>query len=99
MDNIKIRAFNINNILLLIRVKSGFRFGGFTSICIKEISGSDRYKLDDKSLVFSLDRKETYPIIKKDQAMRLSVGRAFMFGPNDIWVYGNFLSGKNGNIK
>ena len=99
MDNIKIRAFNINNILLLVRSKSGFRFGGFTSICFEEISGSDRYKSDDKSFVFSLDRKETYPIIKKDQAMRLSVGRAFKFGPNNIWVYGNFLSGKNGNIK
>ena len=97
MDNIKIRAFNINNILLLVRSKSGFRFGGFTSICFEEISGSDRYKSDDKSFVFSLDRKETYAIIKKEQAMRLSAGRAFMFGPNDIWVYGNFLSGKNGN--
>ena len=20
-----------------------------------------------------------------------------MFGPNDIWIYGNFLSGKSGN--
>ena len=29
--------------------------------------------------------------------MRLSVGRSFIFGPNDIWVYGNFLSRKNGN--
>ena len=24
--------------------------------------------------------------------MRLSVGRALIFGQNDIWVYGNFLS-------
>ena len=29
--------------------------------------------------------------------MRLSVGRALIFGQNDIWVYGNFLSRKNGN--
>ena len=97
MNNIKTRAFNINNILLLVRSKSGFRFGGFTSICFEEISGNDIYKSDDKSFVFSLDRKEIYPIIKKEQAMRLSKDRAFMFGPNDIWVYGNFLSGKNGN--
>ena len=97
MGNIKPRAFNINNIVLLVRSKSGYRFGGFTSICFEEISGNDRYKSDDKSFVFSLDRKDTYSIVVKDQAIRLSPERAFMFGPNDIWVYGNFLSGKSGN--
>ncbi len=44
MDNIKIRAFNINNILLLVRSKSGFRSSRFTYICYEEINGSDRYK-------------------------------------------------------
>ena len=96
MGNIRPRAFNINNIVLLVRSKSGYRFGGFTSICFEEISGSDRYKSDDKSFVFSLDRKDTYPIINKDQALRLSPGRPFMFGPNDIWVYGTFLSSNDG---
>ena len=57
----------------------------------KLVSGNDRYKSDDKSFVFSLNRKETYPIIKTNQAMRLSKDRAFMFSPNDIWVYGNFF--------
>ena len=97
MDNIRPRAFNINNIVLLVRSKSGYRFGGFTSICFEEISGSTQYKSDDKSFVFSLDRKDIYPIIHKDQAIRLSPARAFMFGPNDIWVYGNFQSGKSGS--
>ena len=95
MGNIKPRAFNINNIVLLVRSKSGYRFGGFTSICFEEV-GSTRYKSDDKSFVFSLDRKDTYSIVVKDQAIRLSPGRAFMFGPNDIWVYGNFLSNDSG---
>ena len=97
MGNISQRAFNINNIVLLVRSKSGYRFGGFTSTCFEQISGSDRYKSDDKSFLFSLDRKDTYSIIKKDQAIRLSEARAFMFGPNDIWIYGNFLSGISGN--
>ena len=97
MNNIKSRAFNINNIVLLVRSKSGYRFGGFTSICFEENTGSDYYKSDDKCFVFSLDRKDTYPIVKKEQAIRLSPDRAFMLGPNDIWVYGNFLSGKSGN--
>ena len=97
MSNISQRAFNINNIVVLVRSKSGKRFGGFTSICFEEISGNDRYKSDDKSFVFSLDRKDTYSIIKKDQAIRLSPARAFMFGPNDIWIYGNYISGKSGN--
>ena len=55
-----------------------------------------RYKSDDKSFLFSLARKDTYPIINKEQAIRLSEGRAFMFGPNDIWVYGTFLSNNDG---
>jgi len=91
MANIKPRAFNINNIVLLVSSKSGYRFGGFTSICFEEVS-STIYKSDDKSFVFSLDRKDTYSIVVKDQAIRLSPERAFMCGPNDIWVYGNFLS-------
>ena len=65
MSNISQRAFNINNIVVLVRSKSRKRFVGFTSICFEEISGSDRYKSDDKSFVFSLDRKDTYSIIKK----------------------------------
>ena len=97
MSNISQRAFNINNIVLLVRSKSGYRFGGFTSICFEQTSGGTTYKSDDKSFVFSLDRKDTYLIIKKDQAIRLCHDRAFMFGPNDIWIYGNFLSGVNGN--
>ena len=97
MNNIKQRAFNIENIILLVRSKSGRRFGGFTSLYFEEISGSDYYKSDDKSFVFSLDKKDIYPIVNKDQSMRLSIDRAFMFGPNDIWIYGNFLSGKSGN--
>ena len=96
MANIKPRAFNINNIVLLVRSKSGYRFWGFTSICFEEVS-STIYKSDDKSFVFSLDRKDTYSIVVKDQAIRLSPERAFMCGPNDIWVYGNFLSWKSGN--
>jgi len=97
MANIKQRAFNINNIILLVRSKSGYRFGGFTSICFEEVSGSTIYKSDDKAFVFSLDRKDIYSILVKDQAIRLSPERAFIFGPNDIWVYGNFLSGESGN--
>ena len=96
MNNISQRAFNINNIVLLVRSKSGYRFGGFTSICFEFTSGSTTYKTDDKSFVFSLDRKDVYNIINKEQAIRLCVDRAFMFGPNDIWIYGNFLSGNNG---
>ena len=96
MNNISQRAFNINNIVLLVRSQSGYRFGGFTSICFEFTSGSTTYKTDDKSFVFSLDRKDVYNIINKEQAIRLCVDRAFMFGPNDIWIYGNFLSGNNG---
>ena len=84
MNNIKQRAFNIENIILLVRSKSGRRFGGFTSLYFEEISGSDYYKSDDKSFVFSLDKKDIYPIVNKDQSMRLRVD-------------GNFLSGKSGN--
>ena len=96
MSNISQRAFNINNIVLLVRSKSGFRFGGFTSICFELTTGNTTYKTDDKSFVFSLDRKDVYNIIKKEQAIRLCHDRAFMFGPNDIWVYGAFLTGNSG---
>lgn len=96
MSNISQRAFNINNIVLLVRSKSGYRFGGFTSICFELTSGSTTYKSDDKSFLFSLDRKDVYNIINKSQAIRLCHDRAFMFGPNDIWVYGTFLTGNNG---
>lgn len=96
MNNISQRAFNINNIVLLVRSKSGYRFGGFTSICFELTSGGTTYKSDDKSFLFSLDRKDVYNIINKSQAIRLCCDRAFMFGPNDIWIYGTFLTGNNG---
>ena len=96
MSNISQRAFNINHIVLLVRSKSGYRYGGFTSICFELTSGNTTYKSDDKSFLFYLDRKDTYPIINKDQAIRLCHDRAFMFGPNDIWVYGTFLSNSEG---
>ena len=35
MSNIRQRAFNINNIVLLVRSKSGYKYGGFTSICFE----------------------------------------------------------------
>ena len=35
MSNIRQRAFNINNIVLLVRSKSGYKYGGFTSICLE----------------------------------------------------------------
>ena len=43
MSNIREKAFNINNIVLLASSKLGYRYGGFTSIYFEETTGGTTY--------------------------------------------------------
>ena len=69
--------------IVFIKTKRGFRFGGFTSIIWKYDWGND-----DKSFLFSLDRKEKYDIQHRNYAKFLS-NEFFQFGGPDLRIYNN----------
>ena len=86
-----IKCDNIPNTLTLIKSLGNRRFGGFTLNswdCISE------YKADQNafSFLFSLDKKEVYPIIKNNTAIYCNKKNGPTFGGGwDIWVEGNVL--------
>ena len=59
--NFHLKCDNIPNTLTFIESKGKRRFGGFTSLCW-ESSDFDKAKNDKNAFLFSLDKKEIYPV-------------------------------------
>lgn len=87
--------------LVLVKSKSGARFGGYTSVNFEP----QRYvgfmaevaKQDTDAFVFSLDRKEKYVIKqdKEDEAIYADEGVFLAFGVNDLVIVDGFKSSKS----
>ena len=60
------KCVNVCPIIIFIKTKEGYRFGGFTS----KVWLEERLQYDDKCFLFSLDKKEKYKITDPSGATR-----------------------------
>jgi len=103
-------------LIIFIKTLNGYRFGGFTSVNLPERSytsitnyGTDYhncYGQDNKSFIFSIDKKEKYDIDNDKNYYQYATyyyfdsgnneNNRFQFGQRDIRIYDNFtMKSKN----
>ena len=87
------KCVNVSPIIVFIKSKNGYRFGGFTS----KTWLKDRLQKDDKSFLFSLDREEKYNITDPTGATKYG-DKYFRFGNTAIHILNNCTSNKNNYV-
>ena len=65
------------NLLTLVKTVEGKKFGGFSSLQLKNIEGAQK---DDTAFIFSLDKKKNYYIKNGKDAVYFKSGRGPIFG-------------------
>ena len=79
---------DINNTITLVKTKTGYIFGGFTT---KKWNGNE-YKNDDKAFCFSFDLNKKYNSKKTNNSIYCSRGIGPCFGDAFFWVNNNCFS-------
>lgn len=76
--------------LVVIQSRSGARFGGYTTQIWK---GENTYKNDPEAFLFSLDKKEMYPILKTEAKNAIFCKGEYIvaFGKSDLMIPGKGL--------
>ena len=95
-------------LIIFIKTLNGYRFGGFTSVNLPNRSYSNKYCYgqDNKSFIFSIDKKEKYDIDNDKNYYQYATyyyfdsgnneDNRFQFGQGDIFIYDNFtMKSKN----
>ena len=75
-------------IIILIKTKKNYRFGGYTNA----VWTHGAYEKDNQTFLFSINRKEKYNIINENYATYLENGNYFQFGNGDLRIYNNWTS-------
>ena len=94
LNNFYDKCSNIKDIILLIKSDNNSKFGGYTKVGFKKVSG-ELYK-DNSAFVFSFDKKKIYPVKKDLVAIRCCDCCCPQFYNSTIYLYRQFLS-KRGN--
>ena len=81
-------------IILFIKTTNGYRFGGFTT---QLWPTSGNYTKDDKSFVFSLDKKNKYKVTNPDYAI-YAYSDFFQFGGCCFRIYNNCTNSSSNEI-
>ena len=79
--------------MLLVKTTNGYRFGGFTS----KLWTKSNYVNDNKSFLFSLDKKEKYNITGPQNATYYD-DNSFFFGSAALRLYNNCTSNQNNYV-
>ena len=87
------RCENITPTILFFKTTKGARFGGYTT----SFWGNKGYSKDEKSFIFSLDKKEKYKVINKKCAI-LGRDEYFQFGACSFRIYNNWTSTSNNYV-
>jgi len=79
----------------IIQSKAGYKFGGYTSVDWD--SSVNNYKKDSLAFLFSLNKKQKYPINKNNEGNAIWTGGNYgpIFGGHDLCLYADFKGGNH----
>ena len=72
--------------LVLVQTKSGFKFGGYTSV-EWNMTGNYNYKKDESAFIFSIDKKKKYKLKDSSSAICGDPKHFAFGGGHDISIY------------
>ena len=83
---------NKQNVLIIMKSDIGYIFGGYSKIGFKTNNNQCEYKIDNSSILFSIDMKKIYPVIK-DKAVICHIGDQYgLCFYNSLGFYDNFMN-------
>ena len=81
----------IKNIIVLIKSKNGKKFGGFSTESWEVNTENQIYKKDKNAFIFSLDKYNSYKIVKPEKALYCGKRLGPIYGTGEIFIANNFF--------
>lgn len=86
IDEFMKNCANKKPLIILLRTKNGYRFGGYTNA----LWSHGKYEKDKQTFLFSINRKQKYIITNENFATYLEKGNYFQFGNGDLRIFNNW---------